>query len=405
MSSRTPDRVNVIKHVRVDGHWRYAAVVEQGGRIIPDVVWVRGAPERHPEGKYVLDWYEGRCRRRRSIGGLEKTCEAARAKLIERNAPLVAGGRLTIGLAMERYLTRTELHRSRTTFLCYRSILTRFRQSCRKSYVDQIQRENILDFMSHSYGRGLTKVTIYNQLTVVLQWLKAFGIVKLMAPTDWPVAVATIRPTYEAYELDAMLRCAKSDDQMLLQFLLASGFRNREMQHLIWHDIDWHNSVVRVTAKRFWRFAPKNGEERVVPLPSALTHRLQRLWERRRVPYSHLVFPTSLGNRDRNIGNIVKRIADCAGLNCGHCITKSGNRCSEGPHCKRFFVHKFRHTFATEHLRHGIDICTLQRWLGHRNIQSTMVYLRGLEPKEALAKVNTGFLVPYMSLQPQTDDS
>jgi integrase/recombinase XerD len=260
MSSRNSDRVNVIKHVKVDGQWRYAAVVEQAGEIVPDLVWVRGAPESHPEGKYVLDWYEGGHRRHQSIGSLGKACEAARIKLIERNSRPVTDGRLTISEGMERFLERTEVHCSRSTFFCYRSTLTSFRQSCRRSYIDQVQREDVLDFMTHLYKRRLAIVTVYNQLAVVLQWLKRFGQVRLLAPSDWPVFVATIRPIYEAHELEAMFRCAQSGDQILLQFLLASGFRDCEVQHLVWRDIDWRDSVVRVTAKPSGILFPRTGK-------------------------------------------------------------------------------------------------------------------------------------------------
>jgi len=41
---------------------------------------------------------------------------------------------------------------------------------------------------------------------------------------------------------------------------------------------------------------------------------------------------------------------------------KHGNKCAEGPYCHHFFLYKFRHTFATEHLRHGVDIRTLQKF-------------------------------------------
>ena len=33
-------------------------------------------------------------------------------------------------------------------------------------------------------------------------------------------------------------------------------------------------------------------------------------------------------------------------------------------------LHKFRHTYATRHLQDGIDIRTLQQWIGHRDIQA-----------------------------------
>jgi site-specific recombinase XerD len=94
---------------------------------------------------------------------------------------------------------------------------------------------------------------------------------------------------------------------------------------------------------------------------------------------------------------IVKRVAERSKLNCGQCITKHGNKCSEGPHCQHFFLHKFRHTFATEHLRHGVDIRTLQIWMGHRDIKSTMVYLKGMQSKDVLAKINAGALAGYVA--------
>ena len=53
--------------------------------------------------------------------------------------------------------------------------------------------------------------------------------------------------------------------------------------------------------------------------------------------------------------------------------------------------------FRTEHLRHGVDIRTLQSWMGHRDIKSTMVYLKGVQSKDALAKVNAGALARYVA--------
>jgi integrase/recombinase XerD len=38
------------------------------------------------------------------------------------------------------------------------------------------------------------------------------------------------------------------------------------------------------------------------------------------------------------------------------------------------------------------DIRTLQSWMGHRDIKSIMIYLKGVQSKAALAKVNAGAL-------------
>jgi hypothetical protein len=48
------------------------------------------------------------------------------------------------------------------------------------------------------------------------------------------------------------------------------------------------------------------------------------------------------------------------------------------------------------------DIRTLQGWLGHRDINSTMVYLKGVQSKDALAKVNAG-AVAHVSLNRNSD--
>lgn len=112
---------------------------------------------------------------------------------------------------------------------------------------------------------------------------------------------------------------------------------------------------------------------------------------------AQLIFPNSKGRPNGENDMIVKRVAERAKLNCGQCITRHGNRCSEGPYCEHFFLHKFRHTFATEHLRHGVDIRTLQTWMGHRDIKSTMVYLKGVQSKDAPAKVNAGALAAYVA--------
>lgn len=43
-----------------------------------------------------------------------------------------------------------------------------------------------------------------------------------------------------------------------------------------------------------------------------------------------------------------------------------------------------------------VNTPTLQMWLGHRDIKSTMVYLKGVQSKDAPAKVNAGSLATYM---------
>ena len=43
---------------------------------------------------------------------------------------------------------------------------------------------------------------------------------------------------------------------------------------------------------------------------------------------------------------------------------------------KDVHTHTFRHSFAINSVRHGVDIRRLQQVLGHSNINTTAVYLR-----------------------------
>jgi integrase len=410
-TKRYAERVNILKKVQIGGCWKLLPAVERKGKLVRDHVSVAGREEHHAEGSYYLEWYQDGKRLRQAIADFSSVVDRARHKSIELNA-IRAGiirpvpslpaenGRTTLALAIEQYLELVKAQRSPRTYLTYRHTLdTLLRGSYSKTYVDEATREDILRFMGDCYKLGLGNRTVYDKLVVVLQLFKRHGKTGLIASSDWPEYVEKIRPIYEPEEIEAMLGVATENEAVFLKFLLGSGFRDREVRHLTWRDIDFRNSLVRVTAKPLWRFRPKNWEERVVPLPTALMEALNALRERQSAQSSQLVFPNSRGNPDSENDMIVKKVAERAALNCGQCETRHGNRCAEGPHCQHFFLHKFRHTFATEHLRHGIDIRTLQGWLGHRDIKSTMVYLKGVQSKDALARVNAGALARYAAIR------
>ncbi len=56
---------------------------------------------------------------------------------------------------------------------------------------------------------------------------------------------------------------------------------------------------------------------------------------------------------------------------------------------KKITLHNFRHTYATLLLNKGVDIFTVSKMLGHRNIKTTMIYAKVLDEK----KVNAANLI------------
>src|SRR5207245_4420090 len=79
--------------------------------------------------------------------------------------------------------------------------------------------------------------------------------------------------------------------------------------------------------------------------------------------------------------------------NCGNC-DKSDHSCADGPCCDNWFLHKFRATFATQHLQSGVDLRTVQLWMGHKDLESTMRYLKPARGSGIRDKVNNTFKRP-----------
>ncbi|HEY0162023.1 MAG TPA: tyrosine-type recombinase/integrase [Edaphobacter sp.] len=423
------DRVNVIKQVKHEGKWRFAPLVQRNGKIVRDHVWINGTDEHHTEGSYYLEWYEDGGRRRQPIDMFEKVVPSARAKAIELQArkagilvtlpaqpssPSPSPGpvdeslatrdqsetesRVTMADAVQRYMDFVQRQRSLRTFRTYRVALKNYFTNCyKKTYLDEVAREDLLAYSNFLFDRGLEAGSVSDKLITVATFLKWSGIPRLLERSDWPKYTETIRPVYEPEELHAMLEEATPSEALLMKFFLCSGFRNRETRFAAFFDLDPRNGLIRVTKKALWAFTPKNHEERSVPLPESMLEQLLRWKAGRNAGAADLIFPNTKGKPDTLHCEIVKRVGWRARLNCGQCLSEHGYRCAEGPYCERIFLHKFRHTFATQHLRDGIDIRTLQNWMGHRDLKATMVYLKGIQSRDAVAKVNAGSLAAYVA--------
>jgi integrase/recombinase XerD len=394
-------RVNIIKKVKVGKSWRFAQLLEDGrGHIRWDHVVIDGEDQVHKEGAYYLDWYQDGRRKRESVGNTPSEVqdrarrkslflESERAGIDVKEPDQLDSRRLSA--VSERFLDATKARKKIGTYRSYYKSITRFQHRCTRRYIHQITRDDLLDFMSHlANDLKLGNRTIHGHLMAVITMLRDSGVSGLLQRRDWPKYLTATRPIYESEELAKFFKACDESERILFTFFLASGFREQEVAYLTWPDIDFSNNVVRVKAKPQWGFTPKNYEEREVPIPENVMGTLKG-WKSKASSTSELVFPSITGGREHHLLDICKEIAWDAGLNCGHCVTaRKQNTCATGPHCTKWFLHKFRHTFATIHLRDGVDLRTVQAWMGHKDIASTMVYLKPAQGEEAQRRVNSG---------------
>lgn len=394
------NRVNIIKKVKVGQQWQFAPVLlDAHGRVRWDYVRIGGSEEVHKEGTYYIDWYEDGRRRRESVGTIpSEILQRARRKGlvvesekagIEVNDGEAVDSR-TIDAAIRKYLDSVKLLRKQSTHLVYKNALEQFQARCSRQFVHQVTRDDLLDFMGQLQHIGLGNRSICTKAIVVVQWLKTCGISGLLRKGDWPSFTTEERPIYTPEELQQLFLACEPTERVLFQFFLLSGFRESEVRYLTWSDVDFREHVARVTAKQSWGFTPKNWEEREVPIPCGLVDALREL-KRHALATTDLVFPSSAGQPDQHFLEKLKQVAYRGKLNCGRCQMKPGG-CATGPFCERIFLHKFRHTFATMHLRDGIDLRTVQHWMGHNDLKSTMVYLKPARGRDVLEKINGGSL-------------
>jgi integrase len=318
---------------------------------------------------------------------------------------------LLVADAAERYLRDVQMNKAASTFRHYSHCLGLFKQSLAKASMDAIDRDDMMDFQAYLYKLGLSARTVKHKTIIVTQFLKVFGVRGLLNKGDWPTYTEAEPVIYTPEELQKFFEACTPDEFLLFQFFLHSGFRDTEVRYAVWTDIDFVNGTVKVTRKdatkgQDWQFQPKSKRVREVPLPDVL---LERLQEAKKLSKSRLIFPSKAhwkapnahpgGKPSDEFLEYCKAIAYRAGLNCGDCENSVGEICAVAPCCEHFFLHKFRHTFATLHLQSGVDILTVSSWLGHKDIKTTMRYLTSARGADVRKKVNDGLLASSFAPQ------
>lgn len=297
-------------------------------------------------------------------------------------SPKQRDSRPKIDVAIAQYLADTQAQKEPKTFAAYRIALTQFRESCTKSCLEDLERRDLLNFTAFlhnsrkSNGEPLSDRTIYNRFENVITFLKEYGIRGLVLHKDWPTYEEEDAIPYPVGELELLFAAMDAEQFVWCQFFLKAGAREKEVIFATWSDIDFESKIFSVTPKKDLGFKPKNHEARRIPLPDDL---IEMLRERRKAnPNARFIFLNGDGNPERKFLKKLKHLACRAGLNCGHCMTVSRGKivcCKDEPVCEKWILHRFRKTFATLHHEAGVSVRTLQYWLGHKSLETTVRYL------------------------------
>jgi len=150
-----------------------------------------------------------------------------------------------------------------------------------------------------------------------------------------------------------------------LKLIYCCGLRLAECLGLTVHDIDGKGRKLRVRAG-------KGGRDRVVPLAGAMLEDLRAYWSVHRHPL--LLFP-HVGRGRQSPEKIAERMGAADGPMPYSSLQRLMLKARAELNLPDASVHTLRHSFATHLLEAGAGPRSVQELLGHKHLDTTMVYL------------------------------
>ena len=279
---------------------------------------------------------------------------AAKAKGIAVDEPGIENRR-SLDDAIALYFANLSAQgRDPKTIRTYRYALTEFRASCAKTYLEQLTRQDMINFMGHlrrtprrKRRSGDPNRTFYNKTSHVGIFLKAFGVPQLLKRSEYPKYTPKAVSYYNDAQMKALFAAAKNaEERFTLSYFLMTGVRDGEAGHAEYSDVKDGNLYIIDKPHLNWH--PKQHQIRTIPIPPDLEAAIEE--RRKRHPDQKLIFPTKAGRSNGHLLRVIQRIAECAGFEAD--------------------LHTFRRTYATMLSNQIKNVRVIQLLLGHKDLNS-----------------------------------
>jgi integrase len=248
----------------------------------------------------------------------------------------------------------------------YRYAVDSFVASCKQRFVEDVTKQDMIDFMAWMRKQPLPKRkhsnperTMFNKVSHVAIFLKTFGKTCLLTKNEYPSFEEKLVSAHSGAELETLYAgCETSDDRFFLDFALTTGFRKGELQHAEYSDLN--GNVIEVKRKpKYNNWHPKKHQCRKLTVPSSLADAIR---ERAKRYSCGLLFPSP--EKCEPDGHIDRRLEDIA-ENAGAKFHTE--------------LHKLRKTTATRWAEANIPVHVIQKMLGHKSLTVTQRYLADID--------------------------
>jgi integrase len=341
---------------------------------------------------------------KRSAGNADGlTVKQASAELRRRiDADLAAPvrpDRISFDAAAERaiahFQTRPKRKLQRRTAATYLSaVKTHMSPQFGERPAAEIEAADVEKLMADMAAAGKADKTILNVYAPLSQifdyavsqgWRAANPCADVEAPTVAPRdEVEFLKPA----EVDALLRGVDlsaefgSTDRALYAAAAKAGLRQGELMALRWRHVDWAASRIRVRLSfdRKEDKAPKSkAGVRAVPLPDSLAAELDR----------HFKASNYTADDDRVFCHpATGKVLDHSDL------SRRFKGALKAAKLRSIRFHDLRHTYGTRLVAAGVDLVKVKTWMGHDDVNTTMIYAHYAPDEDEAGRVEEAFAVP-----------
>ena len=287
-------------------------VYQSTGRLKPQYAMVNGEPEYHEEGVYYVRFGTDDGKQPFVLVGkdpyiaLDKLAEKQRW-LRDREREVVPqappnskpqNSRLTIEDAVKQYFKNLHSQgKDPKTVRAYKVAVEEFRKSCPKKFMDEIVKQDLIDFMGwlrvqppklrkDGTPRKLRRSgdpnrTYFNKINNIVIFLSAHDINRLLKKSEYPKFAEKPVVYYDAAQVKALYAAAKNDEERFtLDYFLKTGVRDGEAAHAEYSDVK--DGFLYIVDKPHLKWHPKHWHRR-----EPMILRRPRLAGQTRVPASN----------------------------------------------------------------------------------------------------------------------
>jgi integrase len=245
----------------------------------------------------------------------------------------------------------------------YTVAVDQFAESCSKQYVEDVTKQDMIDFSGWLRRQPLPKRkhsnperTYFNKVGHAAIFLKAYGISGLLKKNEYPSYEEKTVSAHSDEELELLYSHANGEERFTLDYFLGSGVRDGEAANAEYSDL--RGTILEIKGKPQYGWKPKKHHCRKITIPESLADAIR---ERQKHSKSPLIFPNGGGRPNLHLLRDVQDLATRAGAKF---------------HTE---LHKMRKTAATRWAMASIPVHVIQRLLGHKRLETTQRYLADVD--------------------------